>query len=96
MGSLLSAMVFFSVGTMIAYPGIALPELLDENSDDLVLTEQQAALFCKIFNFSTCDIVYLSMYLLVCKYICLCLFLYTFITRNIIIMCSVKLYIITL
>ena len=47
LAAIFSALTHFAVGAIIAYPGVTLPALTDQNSTDIILTETDAALFSK-------------------------------------------------
>lgn len=48
LGTGVAAMTQMDIGGIFAYPGVTLPQLLDETSDDLVFTTAQAALFGRL------------------------------------------------
>lgn len=45
LGTGMAALTQMDIGAIFAYPGVTLPQLLDKDSDDLIFTTTQAALF---------------------------------------------------
>lgn len=45
LGTGMAALAQVDIGAIFSYPGVTLPQLLDESSDDLIFSTTQAALF---------------------------------------------------
>ena len=50
MGAMIVALVHIGIGTTLAFSGVILPQLTDENTEDLYFEQSEAALFSKLFN----------------------------------------------